>query len=99
MTTNSSHVNSCWICDVLTNNSKRINIDKLSKYLNNGYKKGRCKLKKYKKNKNKKIVIPDFKGSVWIHNNTLKINKRVFKDKLNEYLNNGWELKMVRYGK
>lgn len=66
----------------------------LNKYLDNGYKKGSCKHKvsgmkdKHQTDNYKEFISRNTKGRIWINNGT--INKRVYKDNINEYLSNGY---------
>jgi hypothetical protein len=95
--TPSSHKKSIWVN--FGDKNKRIKDSELEEYINKGWKIGRSNLKQYKKNKNRKIVVPNFKYYKWIHNIELKVNKRVLDNQIEEFINNGWVLGRFNFNK
>jgi len=98
--TASSHNKTLWICNVEKKENRRIFEHELEKYSDNGWVLGRLKLGKYQKSKKqRKIVLPDLKNYRWICNEVEKLNKRVPKNDVIKFLENGWTIGRLKLKK
>ena len=83
-----SQYGTCWINNGIEN--KKIKKDDVNAFLNNGWVMGRIISAEIKKKM--RDSIKNFGGSntIWISNDNLQKSTYIKKEKLNEYLNNGW---------
>lgn len=90
----SSHNKTIWIHNIETKVNKRVYFHEIDTFLSNEWVLGRINLTEYKKNDNRKIVIPDLSGYKWVNKDN--INKRISEDKLNQFLSDGWVFGRVK---